>query len=346
MASIFVIAGHGAGDPGACGNGYSEAERVRALAERIGALGGNDVLLGDMSRDYYADNGIGRLGISTEYQIVELHMDSSGADARGGHVVINGYYPPDEYDIALAECISGIFPGRADTIVGRTDLANPNRAAAKGYGYRLIECGFISNAEDVDIFNSRMDDIARGILRCFGIAAVSSNTGSVTAPSRPSGGGATAGRKALGKVNATYMVQTGGDRWWEPITNFNNTDCNGFAGAGDGVPITGIAVNVDRGSVRYRGHVLGGDWLPWVTGYDTGDFDNGWAGDGRVLDAVEIYYTTPEGYEYQQARYRVSPIGSGAYYDFQIDDFKDSGMDGYAGEMGVGFDKLQLYIDG
>lgn len=37
MAHIFVIAGHGAGDPGACGNGYQEAERVRALAARIAA---------------------------------------------------------------------------------------------------------------------------------------------------------------------------------------------------------------------------------------------------------------------------------------------------------------------
>lgn len=43
MAKLFVIAGHGAGDPGACGNGYSEAERVRALAQRIKTLGGNNV---------------------------------------------------------------------------------------------------------------------------------------------------------------------------------------------------------------------------------------------------------------------------------------------------------------
>ena len=54
-------------------------------------------------------------------------------------------------------------------IVGRNDLANPNRAAACGYNYRLVEFGFITNAEDVRIFNSRMDDIACGILDAFGI---------------------------------------------------------------------------------------------------------------------------------------------------------------------------------
>ena len=32
---LFLIAGHGEGDPGAEGGGYTEAERVRALAERM-----------------------------------------------------------------------------------------------------------------------------------------------------------------------------------------------------------------------------------------------------------------------------------------------------------------------
>lgn len=171
MTKLFVIAGHGAGDPGACGNGYSEAERVRALANKIKAYGGDYVLLGDTSRNWYADKGLSRLAISKSYQILELHMDSGAASARGAHVIINGKYQADQYDIALAKFISGMFPGRANTIVGRTDLANPNRAAARGYSYRLMECGFISNATDVSIFNSRIDDIAKGILNAFGITS-------------------------------------------------------------------------------------------------------------------------------------------------------------------------------
>ena len=42
MAHLFLIAGHGAGDSGAIGYGYTEAERVRALARRIVAYGGSD----------------------------------------------------------------------------------------------------------------------------------------------------------------------------------------------------------------------------------------------------------------------------------------------------------------
>ena len=170
MAHLFIIAGHGAGDPGATGNGYQEAERVRALAAKIGAYGGGDVTIADTSRNWYADNGISSLSIPKDWQILELHMDSSSAtSARGGHVIIKTGLAADAYDKALAAYISSVFPGRSQTLVGRNDLANPKRAAAKGYGYRLMECGFISNAQDVQIFNSRMDEIAKGILQCFGI---------------------------------------------------------------------------------------------------------------------------------------------------------------------------------
>lgn len=177
MSKLFVICGHGAGDPGACGNGYQEAERVRALGKRIKELGGDSVMLGDVNRNYYADNGISGLTISKDYQIVELHMDSAAATARGAHVIIKGGLEPDKYDIALAKFVSGMFPGRSVTISKRSDLANPARAYAKGYGYRLIECGFISNAEDVKVFNGGIDKLAKGVLECFGIGvAVSKPT--------------------------------------------------------------------------------------------------------------------------------------------------------------------------
>lgn len=169
MKHLFVIAGHGAGDPGATGNGYTEAERVRALAKKIGQLGGANVTLGDMNRNYYADKGISSLSIPKDWAIAELHIDSGAKTARGGHVIIKAGHAPDKYDEALASLLKEILPGRSELIVGRSDLANPNRAAARGYNYRLIEFGFISSAEDMKVFNSRMDDIARGVLQAFGI---------------------------------------------------------------------------------------------------------------------------------------------------------------------------------
>lgn len=166
---LFVIPGHGAGDPGACGNGYQEAERVRKLAQRIKDLGGDNVILADFKRNYYADNGISKLTLDKDTQIVELHMDSATASARGAHVIINAKYNADKYDKALASAMSQLFPGRAQTIVKRSDLANVNRSAAKGYSYRLIECGFITNAQDVKVFNDHIDGMAQIILKCFGL---------------------------------------------------------------------------------------------------------------------------------------------------------------------------------
>ena len=199
MAHIFIIAGHGDGDPGASGNGYKEYERVRALAKKIKAYGGNNVTVGDTSRDWYKDNLISSLNISKDWQIIELHMDgASASSARGGHVIINSAYNPDKYDKTLAEFISDILPGRSSAIVKRSDLANPKRAAAKGYPYRLLECGFITNAQDVKIFNGQMDDIAKGILSVFGIKASGSAAGtSKPAESKPA---ASTGKKSTDTI--------------------------------------------------------------------------------------------------------------------------------------------------
>ena len=172
MAHLFLIAGHGAGDSGAVGYGYTEAERVRALARRIVAYGGSNVTLGDTSRNWYADKGISSLKISKDWQILELHMDSGVSTAKGGHVIIKEGYNPDQYDTALANFIGSFFPGRANKVVGRAHLANVNRASAKGYSYRLLENGFITNKTDLTKFNEKIDDLARGILKSFGIASV------------------------------------------------------------------------------------------------------------------------------------------------------------------------------
>lgn len=170
MPKLFVIPGHGAGDPGAGGYGYSEAERVRTLATIMKALAPDDVILSDFNRNYYADKGITTMVLPANTVILELHMDSSDStSAKGGHVIIKEGYQPDQYDKKLAANISKLFPGRSQTIVGRANLGNVNRAAARGFNYRLVEVCFISNRNDLDKFNSSLDEIARAILDAFDI---------------------------------------------------------------------------------------------------------------------------------------------------------------------------------
>ena len=167
---LWVCCGHGAGDSGAVGHGFTEAERVRALGSRIKELGGDGVVLMDQSRNWYADHGFDSVSIPRGDAVVELHMDSGSAGARGGHVIYKAGFAPDAYDRALADAISGIFPGRAQTLVGRTDLRNCNVCASRGINYRLVEHGFISDAGDVATFNSKLDEIARAYLTIFGIS--------------------------------------------------------------------------------------------------------------------------------------------------------------------------------
>lgn len=194
MAKLFIVCGHGAGDPGADGGGYTEAERVRALAARIKALGGSEVELGDTSRNWYRDGGISRL--ETTAPVVELHMDASGVPgAHGAHVIIKSGFAADEYDRALADRLSTMMPGRADKLVKVSNLANVNRAARRGINYRLVENGFIDSDVDRAYFNEHVDDIARVYLEVFGIEPGS-------APSEPEG--STGGSGSAGFEAGTY----------------------------------------------------------------------------------------------------------------------------------------------
>ena len=168
---LYLIAGHGAGDPGAVGNGYTEAERVRALCAEIKRLGGNKVVYLEPNRNWYKDEGINSLSIAKEDCLLECHMDSGVTTAKGGHVIIYKGFKSDIYDNALADMLRDILPGRSEMIVPRSDLANPHRAADRGINYRLVEFGFITNANDVATFNNRLTEIANRVLNCFNIKA-------------------------------------------------------------------------------------------------------------------------------------------------------------------------------
>ena len=141
-------------------------------------------------------------------------------------------------------------------------------------------------------------------------------------------------------IKFTYSVRLEGGKILPEVTNLTD-----FAGI-QGKKITDVAVKVNKGKVKYRVHVLGGNWLPWVTGCNWKDANNGYAGNGRPIDAIQIYYDTPADiaatHGYQKAQYRVSPI-NGNYYSWQYDDETINGQDGYAGCFGKTIDRFQLF---
>nr|WP_319488597.1 hypothetical protein [uncultured Caproiciproducens sp.] len=140
-------------------------------------------------------------------------------------------------------------------------------------------------------------------------------------------------------VTAIYRVRTVKHGWLSPVT-----DLKDYAGYQDS-PITDVSVRVTAGSVKYRVHVKGGGWLSYVTGYDINDTNNGFAGNGSAIDAIEVYYNTPSGIRpLRRAKYRVAPV-NGDYFSWQYDDETSQGMDGYAGNFGHSIGKLQIAIE-
>lgn len=137
------------------------------------------------------------------------------------------------------------------------------------------------------------------------------------------------------EVNVYYRVKTQKHGWLPEVKNLED-----YAGY-EGSPITGLAIKVDKGSIRYRVHIKGGRWLPYVTGYNINDLANGFAGDGRnAIDCVECYYYTPDNIRpFKKAKYKVNN------YPYQYDNETSNNQDGYAGVYGVSATKFQITIE-
>lgn len=135
------------------------------------------------------------------------------------------------------------------------------------------------------------------------------------------------------EVNVYYRVKTQKHGWLPEVKNLED-----YAGW-ENSPITGIAIRVDKGSIKYRITTISGKTLGWITGYDINDYISGWAGNGEPIALVEAYYFTPSNVRpYQYAYYKVNN------YPYQKDLIKGNGFDGFGGVRGVPMTKFQMYI--
>ncbi len=78
--------------------------------------------------------------------------------------------------------------------------------------------------------------------------------------------------------NLKYRVKSKG-RWLPEVVGRSD-----YAGYSNGSSITDVAIE----NAIYRVHVKGGNWLGWVSGYNIHDYSNGYAGNGKVIDALQI----------------------------------------------------------
>lgn len=242
-------------------------------------------------------------------------------------------------DMKLAKCIQKRLPGYmglADRGVKQENwyVINQNQIPAV-----LTEGGFMDSEIDYPVITSDAGRtgyakaIAEGLIEFLGLTKVSNST----ATTKPS----TTAKKDLGQVDITYQAYT--DRWWDAVVNKKD-----WAGEKDKEPIRYLAMKVSKGKIRARVYTEKNGWLPYLTfsnSYNLKDLNTGVLGDGSPIQAVELYYYTPDGYNYKKAVYRVSNEESVNYLAEQIDTEKNSTMDGYAGKIGTFIDKFQAWIE-
>ena len=137
------------------------------------------------------------------------------------------------------------------------------------------------------------------------------------------------------KPTLTYRVFADG-KWYNDVKGLSNV-----AGRKKQA-ISAVAVKVSAGKICYRVHLLNGDWLPWVSGYDIKDDINGYAGiKGKVIDAIQIEFSGVGDYK---ATYRARKQGKNKFMPYQHNTEHDTEQDGYAGVFDTKIDGLQITL--
>lgn len=337
---IGLRGGHSPNCKGAMGYLDEQAEVRKIYYELAPMLQAQGHTVIDCNSNEYSVNADLNKGTNTANAngcdiFISIHMNASGGAGNGTECWL--YDASNGTMNAIADKICQNFAVKGFKNRGRKYNTGFHDLNATRMPAMIIETLFCDNSHDAGLYNALG---AKGIaeLISVAIAGQSVSGGAVTPvqPSAPTSSGSSGGQT----IHFKYRVRTAQDGWLPEVVNLND-----YAGI-QGHAITDVAIGVDRGSLWYQVHVKGGSWLPAVTGYNINDYNNGYAGNGKIIDAVRVYYNTPTDYAnkygYQKAQYRVSPINSN-YYAWQYDNETGNGQDGYAGAYGVAIDRFQLF---
>lgn len=183
---ILLIAGHGQGDPGACANGYKEADLVREivpkLKNKLSAYASVDVF--DMNKNMYKFLKAGNAFNFKNYDYVfELHFNAGVNDTKGDgkttgtEVLVHTSEKGTAVEKAIVNNVSDLgFKNRG--VKTRSDLQNMNMCKKRqGVSYALIETCFIDDKDDMKLYMAKKDEVisamANGIISGFNLGAVS-----------------------------------------------------------------------------------------------------------------------------------------------------------------------------
>ena len=168
MGRIVLISGHGGNpfDPGATGNGLKEADVTREIVNGVSRL------LGSSCYVYPTNQNLIRAKDYSNHfkmgdEIVEVHINSAAnLLADGCEVLVHKDVGVDKFTSDLLAAMSQTYKSRG--VKYRTDLGNMNYFRSKGIKYRLLEVFFVSNQNDVKIYNASKQQIVLDIAKALG----------------------------------------------------------------------------------------------------------------------------------------------------------------------------------
>lgn len=177
--NILILNGHGAGDSGALGNGYKEADLARELADLVVSKLNTYAKVYRYPRERNAYKDI-KNGVFTKYLPIafdkidyafEIHFNAFDGNAKGTEIYITKLEKGYSVEQAIVNNIASI--GFSNRGVKRSDFLVIKTLKNKGVSSALLETCFIDNANDMKTYQEHKNDIAQaivnGIVERFGI---------------------------------------------------------------------------------------------------------------------------------------------------------------------------------
>lgn len=177
---ILLIAGHGAGDSGALGNGYKECDLTRELVNLIAPKLRNyaTVDVYDQNRNAFKDVQNGKFNVGKYDYALEIHFNAySDKNAHGSEMFVTTTETGITVEQAIMKNMKRYFTLRDnDSIfdgVKRTNFLVIKTLKNKGISGALLETCFITNENDMKVYQGNKkgiaDDIVSGIVAGFGL---------------------------------------------------------------------------------------------------------------------------------------------------------------------------------
>ena len=182
MLNVLLIAGHGAGDPGAVANGIQEADETRAIVSNLDTqlAGICNVDIYPTERNAYKDVKAGAVAVKwSDYDyVLEVHMNASEASEPDDKTKgVECYVTTSEGGITVEEAICKNIAslGLSNRGVKRKNYDVIQAARSAGVSSALLEVCFLDDPDDMRVYSANKTAvataIAAGIVSGFGIQA-------------------------------------------------------------------------------------------------------------------------------------------------------------------------------